>query len=72
MARIIFNSDAALAKRFSQIPWGNRSMIMRKMATWACEIYESQGEMGLAALISGQLTIVSNIQEKPSNFDRAS
>lgn len=55
MKRINFQIEHDLHKRFQEIPWGQRSQIMRKMVEHACLAWESDGHVGIARLLSGDV-----------------
>lgn len=39
------------------IPWGTQALIMRNLLSRALDVIEEHGELGLGAMISGQITI---------------
>lgn len=67
--RFHFNVDEGLQRRINRIPWGFRSHVMRRMAEIMCDIYEKQGEVGLAAITSGAVTLISTVEVNVPNVD---
>lgn len=53
--RINFIVPKDLAQRFSDIPWGQRSLLLRNMVEICCILWETQGSAGLAIVLDGGL-----------------
>lgn len=60
MRRINFQVDGHLYRRFQDIPWGQRSPLMRKMVEQACLAWETEGHIGIARLLSSDVQKLNN------------
>lgn len=56
--RINFSIDPALKDRIDNIPWGTRSLLLTKLVTWLCDMYEKHGLMSIGMVLSGSFALV--------------
>jgi len=61
-----------LKARFDKIPWGVRSLLLRQIAKWVCDLYDTHGEMAFGIILSEsfELTNIAKVEGKENGQPR--